>query len=72
MFVFQTGSNYVALSGIHSVDQAGFKLSNICLPLPPELLGLKVCSIMPGSFFFPECGCVGVHSSVCTSAHVHM
>jgi hypothetical protein len=50
---FETGFLCVALScpGTHFVDQAGLKLRN-----PPasasQVLGLKSCSITPGSFVF--------------------
>ena len=29
--------------GTHSVDQPSLKLTEICLPLPPECLELKAC-----------------------------
>jgi hypothetical protein len=35
-----------------SVDQAGLKLIETHLPLPPECLGLKVCAITAWLLFF--------------------
>jgi hypothetical protein len=41
--------------GTHSVDQVGLKITAICLPLPPGILGLKVCTtttqLKAGNFF---------------------
>jgi hypothetical protein len=37
---FKTGSHYV--------DQAGLQLTEIGVPLPSKVLGLKACSTTPG------------------------
>jgi hypothetical protein len=40
----ETGSHYVVLcTGTHYIDQAGFKLTEICLPLPLPLSLLPEC-----------------------------
>ena len=41
LFVFQTGflCSHLSCPGTHSVDQAGLRLTYICLPLPPKCRG---------------------------------
>jgi hypothetical protein len=52
-YLFETGclSGYPDYPEIHYVDQAGLKLTEICLPLLPSILhqalGLKVCTPAP-------------------------
>jgi hypothetical protein len=48
-FIFLRQFCYVALAILetHSVDQADLEFIEILLPLPPECLGLKVCTTTP-------------------------
>lgn len=49
-FVFETETHYVALSGPDSMDQAGIKLTEIELPLPPACWSVPLCLDIP--YFF--------------------
>lgn len=48
---FETGFNCRSLASLGlTMDQAGFKLTDIHLPLPPNCWGLTVCSPTPSNF----------------------